>query len=211
MPEYRKPGETCAIRGVIDGKVWLVQTMIVVEDNAEETILLLVPGAECMLPEGLLRRRRGDFSLGTRWEEASRGDWDLVPYNWTTNRFYSVQYIWNDARDEFVGYYVNFELPWQRTPCGFDTLDLELDIRVTRELVWRWKDVEDYEAGIRAGCIRPEWVAGIEAAKPDVLAQIERGSYPFDASWCAWRPDPSWLPPHLPAGWDQFGLPSTQD
>jgi len=220
MQEYRRPGEACAVRGMVNGRVWLVQTVIVVADSEEETILLQMPGAQCMFPEGLVRRKRGDFCLGTRWEEASRGEWNLVAGQWTTNRFlmflqpgrfYSICYVWNDARNEFLGYYVNFELPFRRSHCGFDTYDLELDIRVSPELVCSWKDVEDYEDGVRTGAIRPEWVAGIEAAKPKVLAGIEQRSYPFDAAWRTWRPDPGWLPPQLPQGWARVEPPSAQD
>jgi len=220
MQEYREPGETCALRGILNDRVWFVQTVIVVADSEQETVLLQLPGAQCMFPEGVLRRKRGDFSLGTRWEEARRGQWDLVEGEWTTNRFlmclqpgrfYSICYVWHDERDEFLGYYVNFELPFQRSHCGFDTYDLELDIRVSPEFVCSWKDVEEYQDGVRTGGIRPEWAAGIEAAKPEVLTRIEQRGYPLDAAWCTWRPDPSWLPPQLPEGWERVQLPSPQD
>ena len=27
---------------------------------------------------------------------------------------------------------------------------------------------------------------------------------PFDRDWADWRPDPSWIPAELPAGWDRL-------
>lgn len=33
---------------------------------------------------------------------------------------------------------------------------------------------------------------------------VEAGAFPFDGTWCDFRPDPAWaVPAELPAGWDR--------
>jgi hypothetical protein len=68
---------------------------------------------------------------------------------------------------------------------------------------WEWKDNDDYQRGIEAGGIAPEWVTGIEQALPEVFNRIEGRQYPLDGSWVGWRPDTAWQPPRLPADWDR--------
>ena len=103
-----------------------------------------------------------------------------------------------------MGYYINFQLPFMRTNCGIDTLDLELDLDIHPDFSFEWKDVDDYEKGIKTGIILPEWVAEIETAKMKILERLEKRQYPFDGSWLNWMPDPNWLAPRLPEGWDQL-------
>jgi hypothetical protein len=94
-------------------------------------------------------------------------------------------------------------MPFQRSPCAIDTLDLDLDLVVNPDLSYRWKDIDDYEKGIQTGVILPEWVDRVETAKPEILAKIERRQYPFDGSWLNWRPDPNGPLPALPENWDK--------
>jgi hypothetical protein len=72
------------------------------------------------------------------------------------------------------------------------------------DLRYRWKDEDDYQLAIDNGGILPEWVQGIEAAKPEILERIEKRQYPFDGSWLDWKPAPTWSPPNLPVGWDEI-------
>ena len=140
--------------------------------------------------------------------------------HWRTNRFlillepkkfYSINLIWNHASEAFLGYYVNFQLPFQRSRCGFDTFDLELDLVIEPDLRWQWKDVEEYRRGVEMGILRPEWVAGLEQARPEVFSRLEQRLYPFDGSWLSsrapqrgqWRPQPAWGASQLPEGWEK--------
>jgi hypothetical protein len=45
----------------------------------------------------------------------------------------------------------------------------------------------------------------VRQAGKDVIALVEAGAFPFDGSWCDFRPDPSWppLPQDLPEHWDR--------
>jgi hypothetical protein len=209
---YRKPGECCVLRGIVDNKIWLAQTVLVVKDSARETILLLVPGAECAFPEAYWRwQTKNDPDDCGRWQEARKNTIPLRRFDWLTNRlliflesgkYYSPMLFWDGATDEFRFYYINFQLPYRRSNCGFDTLDLDLDIVIQPDYCWEWKDVDDYVEGIREGGILPEWVREVEKGKEEVLERIARRAYPLDGSWNDWCPDAGWEPPKLPEDWD---------
>jgi predicted RNA-binding protein associated with RNAse of E/G family len=95
-------------------------------------------------------------------------------------------------------------VPFQRTHCGIDTLDLDLDLIIHPDFSYEWKDVDDYQKAIENGIIFPEWIQGIEKAKSDIFNKLEKRLYPFDGSWLNWMPDPIWSPPKLPENWDKI-------
>ena len=204
-----KPGDIVAWRGIYREQVWHAQTTIVVQDTSEEIALALLPGTECMAPEGYLD---GKASNKRRWNFKDK-DWEIQNYLWRTNRlllllepekYYSIMHFWDHASNEFLCYYINFQLPFQRSAYGVDTLDLDLDIVINPDLSFEWKDEDDYQKAIDHGVIFPEWVAGIEDAKKDVFDKLEKRGYPFDGSWLNWMPDSNWSPPKLPANWDKM-------
>ena len=141
-----------------------------------------------------------------RWDFKDKA-WELEKYFWRANRllvllkperYYSTMYFWNGSNNEFLCYYINFQSPFQRTHCGINTLDLELDLIINADLSYEWKDLDDFQKATEHGIIYPEWIQGIENAKPEIFDQLERRRYPFDGSWLDWRPDPHWSAPTLP-------------
>lgn len=210
MSTLRQAGEEIALRSVFNRQVSYAQAVTVIQDTQEQTTLLLLPDAQCAACEGYFTWRSGDNSLGSRWDEALKGDWKLREFSWNTNRFlillwpekfYSVYLIWNQQNNALVCHYVNFQTPYQRSRAGFDTYDLELDIVIHPDRSWNWKDEEDYQDGIRAGCIRPEWVQGIEQAQSEVFALLAKRAYPFDGAWLDWQPSAGHTPACLPQDW----------
>ena len=204
-----KPGDIVAWRGIYRERVWHAQTTIVVQDTPEEIVLTLLPGTECIAPEGYLD---GKDSNKRRWNFKDQ-DWEIQNYVWRTNRlllllepekYYSIMHFWDHSSNEFLCYYINFQLPFQRTAYGVDTLDLDLDIVINPDLSFEWKDEDDYQKAIDHRVIFPEWVAGIEDAKKDVFDKLEKRGYPFDGAWLNWMPDLNWSPPKLPVNWDKI-------
>ena len=211
-PNLWNAGENVLLRGVFDGHPVYIQSARVVKDTPQETVLLIWPGAECMVPNGYIHHAH-DAEKWDRWHETLTNTLQLEKFIWHTNRFlillepekfYSTIYIWEAASDNFLCYYINFQLPFRRTRLGFDTLDLDLDIVIQPSHDWQWKDMDEYQRGIRAGGIRPDWVKKIEEAQKDVFARVEKRAYPLDASWFNWRPDSNWSAPKLPENWDQI-------
>lgn len=202
-----RPGDVIAWRGIANGRPWHIQSGIVVRDRPDEIVIATMPGSESVMEKSCAEKGKAGKR---RWEFKEHG-WELARSAWHTNRvlvitepekYYSIMLFWNHERNEFLGYYVNFQLPFKRSHCGIDTLDLDLDIDTEPDLSYRWKDEDDYQLAIDNGGILPEWVQGIEAAKPEILERIENRRYPFDGSWLDWKPDPNWSLPKLPEGWD---------
>jgi predicted RNA-binding protein associated with RNAse of E/G family len=140
-------------------------------------------------------------------------DWQLAKYTWQTNRlllifepekYYSTILFWNHESNQFLCYYINFQIPFRRNYSAIDTLDLDLDIVIYPDFTYKWKDEDDFQLAIEHGIISLEWVKGIEDAKPEIFDKLENRQYPFDTSWLNWLPDSSWFPPKLPKNWDKI-------
>ncbi len=202
-------GDVVTWRGIYRGHVWHAQPVIVVKDSPQEVAVALLPGTQCVAPEGYLQGKQTDKR---RWNFKEKF-WGMEAYLWRENRlllliepnkFYSTILFWNHASNNFSCYYINFQLPFQRLPNAIDTLDLDLDLIVRPDFTLEWKDENDYQVAIEKEVILPEWIAEIEMAKAEVLANVEKRTYPFDGSWLNWMPDPTWLPPKLPENWDKI-------
>ena len=83
----RQAGEEIALRCIYNRRVCYAQAVTVIQDTAEESALLLLPGAQCAATEAYFTWRTGDNSLGSRWDEALKGDWMMREFSWETNRF----------------------------------------------------------------------------------------------------------------------------
>lgn len=114
-----------------------------------------------------------------------------------------------DAHHEFVGWYVNLETPSARWFGGTDHIDQALDILIDSEYRARWKDLEEFAEQ----CTHPElfWnereAAAIRDHADHLASLAEQRRYPFNGTWCDFRPDPSWGPTGLPWWWDQPTAP----
>ncbi len=204
------PGEVIAWSGIFRERLWHAVPSTVVKDTSQEIVLALMPGTECMVEENYARYHKK--SEKRRWDYKNE-DWMLEKFTWHTNRllhviepekYYSTVYFWHHESNKFECYYINFQLPFKRTICSIDTLDLDLDIVIHPDFSFEWKDLGDYQRGIETGTILPEWADEIEIAKTEVIDRLEKREYPFDNSWLNWRPDPDWSTPTLPHGWDKI-------
>jgi len=202
-----KPGDVISWRGIYRELIWHVQPTILVRDCPEEIALTLLPGTECIAEETY---PKGKKNGQRRWYFVDH-DWTLAKYTWQTNRllllfepqkYYSIILFWNHRSNDFLFYYVNFQLPFKRNNFAVDTLDLDLDLIIRPDFSCEWKDVDDYQNALSHGLISTEWAREIELAAEDVLARLEKRQHPFDGSWLDWMPDPSWQPPRLPQDWD---------
>jgi protein associated with RNAse G/E len=203
------PGDVIAWRGIYKDRVWHCQPVIIVKDSPQELVSTLLPGTECIADENY---PKGKKNSKRRWEFRN-SDWTLAKYIWKTNRllllfepqkYYSTILFWDHLSNEFLCYYINFQLPFQRNSDAVDALDLDLDIVIHPDLSYEWKDMEDYQKAIQEGMILPEWTKEIDRAKAEVLARLDKRAYPFDGSWLDWRPEPTWSAPTLPKNWDQL-------
>ncbi len=206
MWEY---GDVIAWRGIYRERIWHVQPTLLVKDSPEEVVVTLLPGTECIAEETY---PKGKKNGQRRWYFVDH-DWNLAKYTWRTNRlllifepenYYSIILFWNQKSDDFLCYYVNFQLPFQRNQNALDTLDLDLDLIVHPDFSYEWKDEDDYQQALTHGLILPEWARQIELGTQEVMDRLEARRYPFDGSWLDWKPESNWKSPKLPEDWDKI-------
>lgn len=140
------------------------------------------------------------------WSGAWRGPGILILM--PPHAAHSVWWFWR-ADGTFENWYINLELPPVRwhdgALAGLDTVDHDLDIVASPDGSWRWKDEHEFEE--RQAFPDHYWVddpAAVRAEGERVVTLFEQRRFPFDGTWCDFRPDPAWtVPPDLPAGWDR--------
>ncbi|WP_433044921.1 DUF402 domain-containing protein [Dactylosporangium sp. CS-033363] len=110
---------------------------------------------------------------------------------------HSVWWFFRERR--FLGWYVNLEAVIARHPNGIDVVDHHLDVVVDPDRSWRWKDEDTFAASTdRPGFWSTSEASAIRAEGRRVAAAAEAGRFPFDGTWCDFRPDPAWPVPQLP-------------
>lgn len=141
------------------------------------------------------------------------GTYDVVDETWEhthvleisqPGRWSSVWPMWFSKTWEFAGWYVNFQEPLRRSRHGWDTFDLALDIVVSPNRTWRWKDEHHFELMRAAGVISAEAADEVRRDADRTVDDIDKAKYPFDLDWTTWRPRPSWHHAPIPADWHQL-------
>lgn len=198
--ERWSPGDPIVLREIWRGRVFEARPATVVEDVPEQTTLVIPGGVSCGVPvaEGGAELRLPDRPW--RLEVRRRGPEPILSFAWP-NAAYSVL-RW--PTDEGVPvWYVNLQRPLERTPIGFDTTDHALDVLVTSDRRWTWKDEEELAEAVDLGLFTPDQASAFRAEGERALRRIVDRDPPFDRDWTDWRAEPSWPMPTLPEGWDR--------
>lgn len=204
-------GEIAVRRGMFpDGRITSVQAGYVVQDDERGLALWVPAGAQTirrLTPEGEPTRYLPYVEEMRTPSVCSPSVW--APYDnlmlTVPGAGYSVWWTFQPGTGEFVGWYVNLETDSVRWFGGSDHIDQALDLLVAPERTWQYKDQDELEEQLRY----PElfWDAAeakaIRGRAVDLIARAEAGAFPFDGTWCGFRPDPAWALPVLPWWWDQ--------
>nr|WP_322752019.1 MULTISPECIES: DUF402 domain-containing protein [unclassified Frankia] len=210
-----EPGQPILHRMFTGDALVLVRSAIVVGDD-ERGLRLWIPHG------GPIAIRMSQDGRGIR--DMPFAEWVRQPTELTTTGWHgpnifmlipprqahSVWWFW-DARSAFAAWYVNLEEPVTRwrdgdsALAGVDGCDHDLDIWVYPDRNWEWKDEDELDE--RLAFPEHYWVsdaAAVRAEGEKVVGRVEEGRFPFDGTWCDFRPEPSWqTPTALPAGWDR--------
>ncbi len=186
------------------GKISHARPVTVVADSDELIATYLAPGAACKAcnPPGQ-REKYNDVLLARQW--------DLIDTVWQANRvlmlapkdeWYSIWGSWPDGSSGVPSFwYVNLEDPTSRSPAGYDTRDLQLDVVIGPDGSCEWKDEADFAEMCRLGLITAEEAQIVREAGERVMTATRRGET-WWREWEHWVPDPDWAIPALPDGWD---------
>ena len=192
-----EPGDVVVCRELCNGEVMTALPMRVVADSPARTVLYLAADTAF---------RGARTPAGGKVTDLS--DWVLTDIVWAGGSFVRILEpdLWHcidvefDADGMFCGWYVNFQEPLRRTPSGFDTVDLVLDLVVAPDGSVRRKDEEDFAAAVAAGHISHEVASLVLADASSVTEAVARMAAPFDErNWLTWRPPAEWTVPTLPA------------
>ena len=171
-----------------DGRAWVEIPVRVVRDEPDLLATYIPEGAPFHFPEGDWPTRSGVHP----WHGKERWQGHGVLMLQRPDEAHAIWIFWEGPEREFHGWYVNLQEPFRRTPDGYDTQDLELDIWVPLGGGWEWKDADALEERVREGRFTPEQVEAIWAEGRRVVSELEAGHRWWDPWWALWEPDPAW-------------------
>jgi Protein of unknown function (DUF402) len=193
------PGEPALCRKLRNGAVMTALPMRVVADSPERTVLYLAPNTAF---------KSARTPAGTKVRDLS--NWvskDLVWAGGSLIRLIEPR-AWHcvdvefGAAGEFIGWYVNFQEPFQRARSRFDTVDLVLDLVVAPDRSWHLKDEDDFQRAVSDGHLTAEVENRVRAEAERMIGVLAAGGPPFcETEWLGWRPPADWTIPVLPEDW----------
>jgi predicted RNA-binding protein associated with RNAse of E/G family len=190
-------------------RVWAARPMRVVEESERASVLWFPAGTRWQAPTSPPTRARAATRAERLSSAAALGDWVFAESAWEASTlqvwprdaWHSIWVSWRPDGSRWA-YYGNIQLPFERTRCGFRTMDLVLDVIVELDGTWWLKDEDELAVFVEAGVVDPALERRIRSEADAIVARAERAEPPFDGSWDDWRPDPEWPTPRLPAGWE---------
>lgn len=200
-----RPGDVAALRYITtDGRIEMCWPCRVVEDRQDLLALFIAAGS----PYKAGPKRTAAEKRAMRKERLPPDE-----YVWRKDtlrlmfpgRRHSVYLFWDHdgSRRDLAYYFVNLEEPFRRTAVGFDTQDHTLDVVITPDLAWRWRDEEELANHVKEGFYTEALAAAVRAEGTEVISAIcERRTHPCLDRWAEWAPDAGWQTPEIPAGWD---------
>jgi hypothetical protein len=207
------PGETIYLRHLQRDQFGGLFPLQVVEDRTDGVLLWAPAGTQGWhfdMPDGRTMNRTplAEWSAARRVPVPHRIPHDLLSWH-PHGTDYSIRWFFRPGSG-FAGWYANLEAPaiaWRDAAlAGIDTVDWDLDVVIAPDRRWQWKDEDEFAERLTV----PDayWVHDadrVRRAGKDVIGLVEAGVFPFDGTWCDFRPDPGWpaIPHSLPAGWDR--------
>lgn len=197
---FFRPGQVVVRRNYRGPHVSWAQATTVVCDDERGMVLWLPVGADFEFrlgPDGAMLRTGTVEDFGAaplirrRWRDNSLLLWH------PPGQAHSVWWFFREGR--FTCWYINLESPFTRGADGIANVDHHLDIVVNPDRSWQWKDEQDLdEATGLPGFWTAEEAALIREEGRRVVAVAETGVFPFDGTWCDFRPDPDRPIPRIP-------------
>jgi len=195
-----KPGESVVRREVLHGRPWMGTTVFVVSDELDLLVTYLPEGAPFGFPDGPWPTVTGRHP----WHGKARWEGHGVLMLQRPRDHYAVWHFWEEPERVFSGWYLNLQRPFRRTPIGYDTQDLELDVWIpaANDAAWSFKDDNLLETRVREGRFTAAEVEAIRRVGAEIATMLEAGVQWWDGDWSSWSPPAGWEATPLRDGWD---------
>jgi hypothetical protein len=198
------PGDQILLRGIWLEKIWFAIVAYVVQDTEDLIALYWHAGTPNKIPG--FRLTGQDFLVE---QQPS-----LISSTWTRTNLltlvkpgaaHSVEVMKDAKTGEFLCWYINLQEPYRRTPLGFDTMDLALDVVISPDRSrWRWKDENEFAELIELGLISEPEAQAIRKEGLRVIQLSDQNQPPFCSGWESWSPPDEWSIPQFPENWHQI-------
>ena len=208
-PAHHAAGDVVVVRDVWQGRIRSARPMTVVVDD--ETLLALY------LAVGTRVKRRASPADDpvhrlTVHERFAREEIELSDVVWEGLHALELTRpgegrthwaLWDETW-RFLGWRVSMQAPYTRTAVGFDSADHVLDLAVTPDLQWRWRDEEEFGQARAAGIFDRSFAHAILAEAQQAVDAIESRAWPYDAGYETFRPRADWPRAELGPDWAQL-------
>jgi len=184
------PGERVVIREVLNGKVWTVRPVTVIEDSEDQFVSYLAPGTLIDFPVDVEHGAKcfsmwlsGEWELDKK-EFYAPGMLRIAPHGRPFEVFATVI-----PKEGVTSWYVNLQEPLRRQPHGFDTMDETLDLVVSRDFAsWHRRDEDELKMAVAMGFYGQKDAERLLETCSMVEEQLANGIVPWDRSWYDWSP-----------------------
>jgi protein associated with RNAse G/E len=195
-------GSIRCLRDIHHEQVAFAWPVTVVGGDRDHLLAAQLAGSVGMVPDGY------PDDLDRVLQQVDSGVWHVREraWQWTNclhvlqpDQWWGTSLMWTAATGEFLCWYVDFRAPLVRSGDSLNTRDLQLDIVISPDGTWQWKDEDHYQFSVDTGFISADERAAVDASRESVVAQIEAGRFPFDGALADFA-----LPaelPTLPPGW----------
>ena len=202
--------DTIVLRGLHrDGRIANAESMRVVSDDDRGLLTWLARGSQVIRRTSLtgVSTRKMSLAETLRLPQLHAlcvwTDRDVLvltpPQSWHAIAWSFI------GNGEFEGWYINLQSPARRWWGGIDIRDHALDVLVATDRTWRWKDEDEFAERTGHPLFWDEaGAAAIRAEGERLIRAVESALFPFDGTWCDFRPDRTWQPTELPWWWDQL-------
>ena len=189
------------------GRLHFAIAVFLLEETPTHVVVHVPVGAPAFSRDGHRDGPRGGFLRPVNFEETfSATGWqgeDAVFVhrygdNWSTWRWIDVYGRWRP------GAYLNLEQNWRRTPIGWDTTDLTLDVVLSADGTVSYKDEEELAWAEEQEVYDHDEVERIRRIGREAHAHATAGGWPLGVDWTRWQPTTSPVLPTLHPDWREL-------
>lgn len=195
-------GQTIVVREIWRNRLWSAVPHIWIDEYLtylpQGTLGAYASNRDLPYTDGMTREQRKLAAMRTCDYRVVERTTDISTLHFFTPESWArINLGWSENR--FLGWYVNFESPFELWYGGIQAKDLVLDLRIAPDAQWQWKDRDSFDTAVSDGLLPADLLPKLEAEAAIVLEMLRRRAGPFDPRWPDWKPDPTWETPILPA------------